>query len=78
VTALEGKTEETVRLMRESISLLDANDMPFYAAGARYRLGELLGGEEGRLERERGLAWMKERDVVNPEQMVVTLAPAVT
>jgi hypothetical protein len=49
--------------------------MGLYEAVARWRHGELLGGETGRAERSEAEAWMQEQAVHSPERFVSMLAP---
>ena len=58
-----------------AIAGLDAADMPLFAAAARWRRGELQGGDAGRAERGRAEEWLLERGIVNPARMVPMLAP---
>jgi tetratricopeptide (TPR) repeat protein len=45
---VEGDLQRTVALLRAAIDGGDAANMPLHSAAARYRLGALLGGDEGR------------------------------
>jgi tetratricopeptide (TPR) repeat protein len=45
---VEGDVQRTVALLRTAIDSGDAANMPLHSAAARYRLGALLGGHEGR------------------------------
>ena len=58
-----------------AIAGLDAADMPLFAAAARWRRGELQGGDAGRAERGRAEEWLLERGIVSPARMVPMLAP---
>ena len=49
--------------------------MLLYAAAARRRLGEMLGGDEGRALVETADAWMRSETIVNPERMTEVFAP---
>jgi hypothetical protein len=51
-------------------------DMHLYAAVARRRQGELLGGAEGKAIREEAEAWMAGQGIRNIERMTALLAPA--
>jgi hypothetical protein len=54
---------------------LQAADMHLYAAAARRRQGELLGGAEGQEIRDRAEAAMAEKGVRSPERMTALMAP---
>jgi hypothetical protein len=49
--------------------------MALYAAAARRRLGELVGGAAGRALVEGADAWMASQQVRNPARMTNLLAP---
>ena len=53
----------------------DAAGMGLYAAAARRRLGELLGGDEGQTLVARADAWMRLQRIENPPRMTEMLAP---
>jgi hypothetical protein len=53
----------------------DGLDMGHYAAATRRRLGEVLGGDEGRALVEESRAWMAGREVQDPERMADALVP---
>jgi tetratricopeptide (TPR) repeat protein len=65
----------TASLLREAIAGFDALEMALYAAAARRRLGEVVGGDEGRALVRGADAWMKSESVGEPERMTVLLAP---
>jgi eukaryotic-like serine/threonine-protein kinase len=54
---------------------LDAVEMRSYAAAARRRLGQLLGGEQGRSVMDKADAWMKSQAIKNPARMTALHAP---
>lgn len=75
VAATRGYIEEAATLAdRAEIALLSA-DMGLYAAAARRRRGELLGGDQGRALIADADAWMSNQKVKNPRRMVEMLAP---
>lgn len=71
----EGDRVQAIDLFRQSITLLEAVDMPIYAAAARWRLGELLGGAEGKALIAQGEAWIATQAVRQPARMAAVYAP---
>jgi hypothetical protein len=61
--------------LRDSAQRLEALDMPLHAAAARWRLGGLLGGAEGRALIEQADAELRQRGIVNPARLTAMLAP---
>lgn len=53
----------------------DAADMPLHGRVMQYRLGEILGGEEGRKQIAEAVAWMRSKSIARPERWVATYAP---
>ena len=51
--------------------------MNLYAAASRRRLGEILGGDEGRAQLERADSWMNQQGIRNPARMADVFAPVV-
>jgi hypothetical protein len=49
--------------------------MNHYAAAARYRRGQLIGGDAGRELVETAADWMRNHQMVNPARLVELLAP---
>lgn len=75
VAAARGDSETAVNLLRTAESGFDAADMALYAAAARRRLGDLIGGDDGRRLIETADAWMSSQNVRNPARMTAMLAP---
>ncbi len=75
VSALRGDPAAAVESLRSVILSFDALGMGHYAAATRWRLGEILGGDEGRSLVEDARAWMAGREIENPGRMVDALAP---
>jgi serine/threonine protein kinase len=67
--------ELAVQQLRSAIEILDANQIAMYAAASRRRLGQLLGGDEGKALLEQGDGAMHEQGVRNLEAMTEMLAP---
>jgi hypothetical protein len=70
-----GDLEMSAALTREAMSGLEAADMALYAAAARRRLGELLGGDEGRELIEQAEEWMGRQQIRNPMAVTRLMAP---
>jgi serine/threonine protein kinase len=75
IAAIEGNAEESARLADQAAFGFDAVDMALYAAAARRRRGELVGGDEGRALIEAADALMQRELIRKPERMVAVLAP---
>ena len=75
VSASRGDAASAVESLRTAVVALDAQDMGHYAAAARWRLGEILGGDEGRSLVDNARAWMSGREIKEPERMADALVP---
>ncbi len=70
-----GDRSAPVALLRRAVERLTAADMACYAAVARRRLGELVGGAEGTQLIADTDEWMRGQQVVRPERITAMLAP---
>ncbi len=77
VAAARGDRSEAARLFAAGVTHLEAVDMNLYAAGARRRLGELLGGAEGQAQVERADSWMRQQTIRDPARMANVFAAVV-
>jgi eukaryotic-like serine/threonine-protein kinase len=75
IAATRSQTHEAVRLLVQTEEELEGLDMALYAAAARRRRGQLLGGDEGAVLIAEADAWMAGQDVKNPARMADMLAP---
>ena len=75
VAAARGETSRAASTFAEAVTQLEAVDMNLYAAASRRRLGEILGGEEGRAQMERADSWMRQQGIQNPARMADVFAP---
>jgi hypothetical protein len=66
---------KATRLLSEAVQIFERADMRLYAAAARRRLGEKLGGERGQQLIIEADAWMTGQKIKNPEALVRMLAP---
>ncbi len=70
-----GDSARAVALLRSALSELEASETLLYATAARRRLGETLGGDEGRPLVAEADAWYAGRGVKNPQRMTAMLVP---
>jgi hypothetical protein len=61
--------------LRRAANLAQAADMSLYAAAARYQLGLVLGGDEGRELVAQGEAAMTSQDIRAPARFAAMLVP---
>jgi hypothetical protein len=62
-------------LFRTAANRLEAADLGVFAAAARYRQGQQMDGDDGRLLRESALAWLTMQGVRNPLNIIRSHAP---
>ncbi len=72
---LRGDDRSATELLQSAAEQFDRVDMRMYAAVARYRLGSLLGGDEGDALVQAATRWMTEQNVGNCARMVAHFAP---
>ena len=72
---VSGDTDRAIARYHATIEGLTALDMVLHAAVARFRLGQLLGGDEGRALREQSEAYFRREGVVRPDRFIAMLAP---
>jgi eukaryotic-like serine/threonine-protein kinase len=70
-----GDTAGGCRLLAEAVAAFEKADMGLYGAATRRRLGELIGGTEGRDLVTRADAWMTGQGIRNPTRMAAAFAP---
>ncbi len=75
VAALRGDEPGAVAFLASAETGFEAADEGLYAAAARARRGELLGGPEGEKLRAEADAWMSKEHVANPARLCMLLAP---
>jgi len=71
----DGQDDRAHLLLRSAIAILDGSEIAIYAAAARRRLGERLGGQEGSDLVARGDAAMRAQGVQNLDAMTEMLCP---
>jgi hypothetical protein len=74
VAAARGDRSLAEALFAKAVSELEAVDMNLYAASSRRRLGEMLGGDEGRAQVEAADLWMTKQTIQNPARMADVFA----
>jgi hypothetical protein len=75
LAAGSGKVESAVDLLKKTLELSLSGDMAMCAALARRRLGELLGGDEGRALVAQADGWLASQGIVRPERVSRLFAP---
>jgi hypothetical protein len=70
-----GDRPTAVAQLQLAVSGFEAAEMGMYATAARRRLGQVLGGEQGRGFIESATAAMSSRHVQNPARLTAMLAP---
>jgi serine/threonine protein kinase/tetratricopeptide (TPR) repeat protein len=70
-----GDLSRAAALTSEAIKGFEAADMALYAAAARRRLGEILGGDQGRELIAQADKWMSKQQIKNPSAVTNLMAP---
>jgi eukaryotic-like serine/threonine-protein kinase len=77
VAAARGDRSRAATLFAEPVQAIEAVDMNLYAAASRRRLGQILGGDEGRAQLKGADCWMNQQGIRNPARMADVFAPVV-
>jgi serine/threonine protein kinase len=72
---LDGDDPQAILELERAAAACDRDDMGFFAAAARLRLGQIVGGTEGAALVARSEAHMREQAVVDPHALCAVLAP---
>ncbi|XXX78617.1 protein kinase [Sorangium sp. So ce134] len=75
IAAQRGQAALALSLLESAAAAFDGSDMALFAACARRRRGQLLGGEEGRALIQAADAWMAGQGVRNPARIAAIFAP---
>jgi serine/threonine protein kinase len=75
VARVAGDDAAAIADLKEALARFEATGMALHAAAARRRLGELVGGDEGRALVARAAEWMRGAGVANPDGLARMLAP---
>ncbi|MDX6384686.1 MAG: eukaryotic-like serine/threonine-protein kinase, partial [Blastocatellia bacterium] len=70
-----GDDAGAAALLSQAISGLEASDMALYAAAARRKLGEIMGGDQGAELIIQADAWMSKQQIRNPAAVANLMAP---
>ena len=75
VASLDGRTDRALQALGEAIDGFETLEMALHAAAARWRRGQLLGGNDGRSLRTAAESYMRSEAIKKPDRMVAMLAP---
>ncbi|HUE84043.1 MAG TPA: protein kinase [Pyrinomonadaceae bacterium] len=75
VASFRNDNARATTLLNKAVEEFEQADMHLYAAAARRRLGEVVGGERGRQLVAEADAWMTKQQIKNPQAMTRMLAP---
>ena len=75
VARKRGDDSKAAMLTSQAIEEFELADMELYAAAARRRLGEIIGGEGGSDLINRSEDWMRRQEIKNPSAFAKILAP---
>jgi serine/threonine protein kinase len=72
-----GRHAEAIAALRKAISTSEAAEMTMHAVVAKFRMGELLGGDEGRALVESSRAAVADEGIKNPARWVSVYLPGI-
>jgi hypothetical protein len=75
IAAVQGNTETAAHLLAKSVAGFEAAKMRLFAAAARRRLGETIGGDEGAGFIQEADSFMRRQSIRSPERMTNLLVP---
>jgi tetratricopeptide (TPR) repeat protein len=73
--AVRGDDVAAALALERAVHGFDATGLALFAAAARWRLGQLRGGDDGIALRSTAEAWMKDQEIAEPARMVAMIAP---
>jgi hypothetical protein len=76
IASLRGEKFAAATLLKRALPELESARMLLYAAAARRRLGQLIGGEQGVALVAQAETWMAGQKIASPERMTRMLIPA--
>ena len=74
LAARAGRRDESIALLTQAVTRLDALEMKLVAAAARFQLGRLLGGTAGREHTQQAEQWMQEQGILRPDRIAAVFA----
>jgi hypothetical protein len=75
IAAHQGDAGNATQYLSEAMTCLEAVDMRLFAAAARRRLGQLIGGDQGKALVAEADRWMAAQGIRNPARMTAVYAP---
>jgi serine/threonine protein kinase len=75
IARLSGDEETARARLTEALELFTTADMGLHAQVARFRLGQVLGGDEGAALVAAADTWMRSHDIARPDRMARLFAP---
>jgi serine/threonine protein kinase len=75
LAAATGDASEAVRCLERAAAGFDAAGMGLFAMSARRRLGQVVGGDQGRLLMAQADGWMEQQRISNPQRMAAMYMP---
>jgi hypothetical protein len=73
---MRGDKDGALHRLEEAFECFSAAEMHFYTEACRRKIGQLVGGEDGRERIAQSDAWMTEHIVRNPEAMSSVVVPS--
>jgi hypothetical protein len=75
---LDGDVDGAIAVLRRTLEALERVELMLYAHGVRRRLGQLVGGDEGRALVAAADAALAGQGVVDPARLAAMIAPGVS
>lgn len=78
IASIRGNEPDAVTLFSRAETVFVANDMALHVAAARWRRGEVIGGDEGRALIDSADSWLRGQNITNPSRIIDMLSPGLT
>jgi tetratricopeptide (TPR) repeat protein len=75
IARVRGNLEAAATHLQTAAATYEAAEMHLYAATVRRRIGELTGGDEGRMLKRDANAWMESQGIANPGRITAMYTP---